>query len=256
VKTPREVFKENFWIGAKGGLLDVKHVEKMGSAVWLFLYLLRNQTALNAAGEGIANYGHPLTLKEIGTEFKGIPERTIRKWAARLRRAGYVRTENHSNRGLIFWIAKAKPKTRKVKITADEARSMLAAAEEVRQKSRPNRDASSKNSRPSWDASCTGFRPDMGASSIEEAPQSLAAVAVAGVSETPTPKGSTSESLSYYNRESRAKNARSPLPSFRGVLKEKSVPRQRSHAELDERRRLLLKQSEQIKARYGVQPCN
>jgi len=256
VKTPREASKENFWIGAKGGLLDVKHVEKMGSAVWLFLYLLRNQTALNAAGEGIANYGHPLTLEKIGAEFKGIPGRTIRKWTARLRREGYVRTENHSNRGLIFWIAKAKPKTRKVKITAEEARSMLAAAEEVQQKSRPNRDASSKNSRPTWDASSTGFRPEMGASSIEESPQSLAAVAVAGVSESPTPKGSTSESLSYYNKDSRAKNARSPLPSFREVLTEKSVPRQSSHAELDERRRLLLKQSEQIKTRYGAHSCN
>lgn len=249
MKTPREAFKENLWIGAKGGLLDVKHVEKMGNAVWLYLYLLRNQTGLNAAGEGIANYGHPLTLEKIGAEFKGMPARTIRKWTARLRREGYVRTENHSNRGLSFWIAKGKPKTRKVKITAEVARSMLA-GEDVRQNSRPNRDASSKNSRPSWDAPSTAFRPDMGASSIEEAPQSLASVAVAGVSETPTPKGSTSENLSYYNKDARAKNARSPVPSFREVLKDKSVPRQSNHAELDERRRELLSQGERIKRDY------
>jgi hypothetical protein len=121
----------------------------MGSAVWLFLYLLRNQTGLNAAGEGVVNYGHPLTLEEVGAEFKGIPERTIRNWAGRLRREGYVRTENHSNRGLSFWIAKAKPKTRNVKITAEEGRSLLAGEEKVWQNFRPNRVASSKNSRPS-----------------------------------------------------------------------------------------------------------
>jgi len=39
-------------------------------------------------------------------------------------------------------------------------------------------------------------------------------------------------------------------------VKEKSIPRANTKRQLDERRRLLLKQSEQIKARYGAHSCN
>lgn len=217
------------------------------------MYLLRNQTGLNATGEGITNYGHPLTFEEIGAEFKGIPERTIRKWAARLRREGYVRTENHSNRGLIFWIAKAKPKTRKVKITAEEAGFMFAAAERVRQNSRPSRDARSKNSRPRWDASSTDSRPDMDASSIEETSQQFAAIAVGGACETPTPKGSTSENLSYYNTASAARTAASPDCSFQETLKKLQPHYQReglSQREVWDREKLLAEQKETILSKY------
>src|SRR5258708_24874275 len=118
-KTPAEAFKENFWIGAKGGLLDLKHYLKMRESVWLFLYLLRNQTSLNQDGEGVVNYGHPLRLEDIATDFKGIAARTIRRWLNRLKAEGYIRTELHSQQGVTFWIAKGKAKTRKVKVTDD-----------------------------------------------------------------------------------------------------------------------------------------
>lgn len=252
MKTPREAFKENFWIGAKGGLLDVKHVEKMSSAVWLFLYLLRSQTGLNAAGEGIVNYGHPLTFEEIAADFKGMPERTIRKWAARLRHEGYVRTEHHSNHGLIFWIAKAKPKTRKVKITTEQARSMLAGAEKVRQNFRPNGDASRKNFRPSWDASSTGSRPDRDANTIEEAAQSFAVPAVAGDSKTATPKGFTSEIPTYYNKDSHADTACSSTGLLEELIRRRDVPRALSVKELDARRRELLLQAEEIMRKHSA----
>lgn len=125
MKTPAEVVKENFWIGAKGGLIDLKHYLKMRESVWLFLYLLRNQTSLNQAGEGVVNYGHPLRIRDIAADMKGIPERTVERWLGRLKREGYIRTENHSNQGITFWIAKGKAKTRKVKVTREHAVGIL-----------------------------------------------------------------------------------------------------------------------------------
>jgi hypothetical protein len=241
-KTPAEALKENFWIGAKGGLLDAKHILKMGQSVWLFMYLLRNQTALNPAGEGIANYGHPLTFDFIGADLKGIPARTVRKWAARLKLQGYIRAESHGPQGVIFWIAKGKAKTRKVKVTEEETRAML--------ESRPKRDAIIFESRPIGDAIQPESRPIHAANQDEDISQPLVAVAVAAVSETPTPKGFTSESPSYYNKDAPAKNAGLPIPSFKEVMKDKSPPRTPSQADLDARRRELLRQAERIQREH------
>jgi hypothetical protein len=63
----------------------------------------------------------------------------------------------------------------------------------------------------------------------------------------------TPKSLFNYNITAAAKTA---AVSLRCLVKEKSISKAKTERELDERRRLLLRQSEQIKARYGVQPCN
>ena len=60
--------KELFWIGAKGGLLDRKHLQAMGEAVWLFLYFLMRQTEINKAGEGVVLYGKPLSRRAIAED--------------------------------------------------------------------------------------------------------------------------------------------------------------------------------------------
>jgi hypothetical protein len=54
------------------------------------------------------NYGHPLTLLQINSDFKGTPQGTLRRWIARLRRKRYIRTEDHSNKGLTSCIGKDK----------------------------------------------------------------------------------------------------------------------------------------------------
>jgi hypothetical protein len=77
-----------FWTGLKANVIDWKHVRKMGKAIWLFGYLTTRQTALNKAGEGVVNYGHPLTLDTIRSDTKGIPIRTLKRWIARLKRNG------------------------------------------------------------------------------------------------------------------------------------------------------------------------
>ena len=126
MKTPREVFKENFWIGAKGGLLDMKHVDAMKDAVWFFLYLIRGQTGINQAGEGIFLYGWPVTREQISDDFNGLSFETLKRWVGILRDGGYIRTEFHSNHETTFWIAKAKCKTRKMRISTEAARELHA----------------------------------------------------------------------------------------------------------------------------------
>jgi hypothetical protein len=244
MKTPREAFKENFWIGAKGGLLDLKHYLKMRESIWFFLYLLHNQTSLNQAGEGVVNYGHPLTLEDVSTEFKGISTRTIRRWLTRLKTEGYIRTEPHSKQGLTFWIAKGKAKTRKVKVTTDGANEMQA-------HSRPDMAASPETSRPQMAASDDDSRPITAAKRAEIIGQFLSDVGIATDSKTRIPKGSISESPSYYNKAAAAKTAAVSVSSLMKQIRRKTTPpKAPSQASLDERRRELLLQAERIKRDY------
>lgn len=234
MKTPAEVVKENFWIGAKGGLIDLKHYLKMRESVWLFLYLLRNQTSLNQAGEGVINYGHPLRIQDISIESKGIPCRTIERWLCRLRREGYIRTEYHSNQGITFWIAKGKDKTRKVKITQEQAARIL--------NSPPQMAERFSNSPPDMAGSSTISPPHF----VKESEQPVESTALA----IPTPKGFTPESPSYYNKDAGAHYA--PLSSLplQEILRKIQTPVRSSQADLDEARRKLLLQAEEIKRKY------
>ena len=131
--------KEDFWIGAKGGLIEWKHYKRMCNAVWLFLHLLRCQTALSSLGEGVVYYGHTITLDFIRRETRGIPVRTLKDWVIRLREQGYIRTEDHGCRGLVFWIANAKHKTKKQTIQRTSAKIPHKAPMGFGKKKRPNR---------------------------------------------------------------------------------------------------------------------
>ncbi|MFI5095175.1 MAG: hypothetical protein ACHQIK_17195 [Candidatus Acidiferrales bacterium] len=241
-KTPAEALKENFWIGAKGGLLDLKHYLKMRESVWLFFYLLRNQTSLNQAGEGVVNYGHPLTLEYISTDLKGVPIRTLRRWAIRLKREGYIYSENHGHKGLTFWIAKGKAKTRKVKVTYEEARSMLAP--------RPQMAAEKVSLWPNAATEQPAPRPFCATEQVAELPQSLDALVDAGKKISSIPKGITPKNLSYYNKDAAAQNAALPIPPFKKLAREKTMPRPMNQAEVDERRRFLLRQGEELERKY------
>jgi hypothetical protein len=232
--------KESFWTGLQGGLLDKKHYLKMGMSVWLFGYLTRSQTALNKAGEGVVNYGHPLTFEQISDDLKGISTRTIRLWTARLRREGYIRTETHSNNGVTFWIMKAKQKTKQPKFAnPTETQRVM--------HSRHNSVGSPENSRHNSVGSEVNSRHPIVPSQNKIPAQTLADVPLAAVSDSPTPKGSTSKNLSYYNNTAAAKTAADLLSP---LAKDKSVPRGKSPRELDARRREMLSQAERIKAKY------
>jgi hypothetical protein len=108
--------KENFWIGARGGLMEEKHYLCMRDSVWFFLFLLLKQTGVNEAGEGIVNHGHPMTRAFIEDE-TGFHQRRIEDWISRLRRTRYIRTESRNKDGLIFFVLEAKHKTRLSRIS-------------------------------------------------------------------------------------------------------------------------------------------
>ena len=236
--------KDSFWTGLQGGLLDRKHYLKMGMSIWLFGYLTRSQTALNRAGEGVVNYGHPLTFERISEEMKGISVRTVRLWAARLRREGYIRTETHSNNGVTYWIAKAKSKTKVPRVVHE---TQASASKTLAKNSRHDSVASSENSRHNTVASEDNSRYPSVTSFSEVPAQPFSNQLPAAVSDSPTPKGSTSENLSYYNNTAAAKTA---AVSFSSLTKEKEIPRAKSPRELDARRRELLLQDERLRREH------
>jgi len=73
-------------VGVQDGLIDPKHEEAMGSAVWLFLWCIRCETQKS----GFVLGGAALSYAEISRR-SGFPERRIRRWLDRLRKHNYVR---------------------------------------------------------------------------------------------------------------------------------------------------------------------
>ncbi len=195
--------KEDFWIGAKGGLVEWKHYLRMGNAVWLFLHLLRCQTALSPLGEGVVYYGHPITLDSIRRETCGIPVRTLKDWVIRLREQGYIRTEDHGCRGLVFWIANAKHKTKKQTIQRTPAKIPRKAPMGFGRKTIPLENGTGHEAVP--------IAARLGQESVRietpERPQVNEPATIAAESISPISKGLTPTSLSNHNKAAAAQNA-------------------------------------------------
>lgn len=92
--------------GIRGGLWEEQHFQCMGSAVWLFGWLIHRQTR-KRDGVGLVLAGSPLTYQIIGQD-TGISERTLKRWMARLARAGYVQVTHTAHKRMIIRITKAK----------------------------------------------------------------------------------------------------------------------------------------------------
>ncbi len=78
----------------------------MGSAVWLFGWLIHRQTT-QRNGSGLVLRGKPLTYAAI-SEDTGWPPRTIRKWMAKLRETGYVDVKHSCYSHLVIRVLNAK----------------------------------------------------------------------------------------------------------------------------------------------------
>jgi hypothetical protein len=182
-----------FWTGLKANVIDWKHVRKMGKAIWLFGYLTTRQTALNKAGEGVVNYGHPLTLDVIRSDTKGIPIRTLKRWIARLKRNGYIRTEAHSKLGITFWISKGKHKTKLRKVVSKP---------EVA----PNQDRSGADVSPNPSHFVTEVTPSV----AQVLQQVIGFQCTTAKTKNPITKGFTPTNLSNHNKAAAAQSAASP----------------------------------------------
>jgi hypothetical protein len=97
---------KGYSIGVRAGLVDVKHMERMGMSLWLFLWAVRSQTSKTRDGWGVVLYGRPVTYEHIHSE-TGFPVRTVRRWMDMLTEGGYLRTEREPH-GMKIYIAKEK----------------------------------------------------------------------------------------------------------------------------------------------------
>src|SRR5690554_4892102 len=72
-------------VGLQDGLLEQKHMDAIGSAVWLFMWLVRRQTK-----DGKVLGGKPLAYADFSEHFPGVHRITYNKWLKRLEAYGYI----------------------------------------------------------------------------------------------------------------------------------------------------------------------
>lgn len=82
---------KGFYISVKNDLLEPKHIENMGAAVWLYMWLLDKMTSVNENGVGKVMNGKPVIHAIVEADL-GIDERRYQRWIKQLRDHGYIQT--------------------------------------------------------------------------------------------------------------------------------------------------------------------
>lgn len=99
---PQDKRHARFYIGARNGLVDGKHIRAMGMSVWLFLWCLGRQTT----ADGDVLGGKEISYQELAREL-GQSAKTIRNWADCLRIHRYIETAR-GKRGLVWQVLNPK----------------------------------------------------------------------------------------------------------------------------------------------------
>lgn len=102
----QKINMKGYYITVSNGLLDVKHRERMGSAVWEFMFLLDKMTSCNENGIGKVLGGKPIKMKEL-SELMGVSKKTVSRNLRRLSKQGYIEMIR-TPYGYSFKIFKAK----------------------------------------------------------------------------------------------------------------------------------------------------
>ncbi|ADU95315.1 hypothetical protein GYMC52_2949 [Geobacillus sp. Y412MC52] len=105
---------DSFYFPVYTGLLTPEHRERIGPAIWEFLWLVSKVTKeVQEEGEtlGIVLGGRPVKLAEIAAELGG-SERTVKRNIARLKDEGYIETVR-APYGEIYKVRKSKKFTHK-----------------------------------------------------------------------------------------------------------------------------------------------
>lgn len=100
---------EEFFFPTYIGLLSPEHREKIGPALWEFLWFISRTTKEFQEGEeklGIVLGGKPIKVKEIAEEL-GISERTVKRNVFRLKQEGYIESKR-APYGEIYHVRKSK----------------------------------------------------------------------------------------------------------------------------------------------------
>jgi DNA-binding transcriptional regulator YhcF (GntR family) len=114
---------KNFNTGVRGVLLDAGHYERMGSALWLYSWLILRQTH-QTGSIGWVLGGAPVSYREIEEE-TGFNRRTLEGWFRRLRREGYIET-SATPTGVVVRITKAKKYSQTTRRIAERLRQVAA----------------------------------------------------------------------------------------------------------------------------------
>ena len=75
---------KNYNAGLRGVLFEARHYARMGSAVWLYGWLVLRQTR-EREGIGFVLGGRPVTYREIEEE-TGFAQKSLQRWMHALRR--------------------------------------------------------------------------------------------------------------------------------------------------------------------------
>lgn len=114
-KYPRPVkalfLMKGFLIEVKNDLLDPKHFEAMGIAVWLYMWLLDHVTKIDDDGKGWVLGGKPIKFEEVTAEL-GMSQDSYTRWIQTLVDYPYIEV-TRTGYGIIFKILKAKKRFRK-----------------------------------------------------------------------------------------------------------------------------------------------
>lgn len=99
---------KGFGIGIRNDLLEPKHVEKMGQAVWLYMWLVDKMTSVTEEGVGLVLGGKPIKYDEVAAEL-GMSSDTYTRWIEKLSEYPYIQTLRTPH-GIVFKVLKAKQK--------------------------------------------------------------------------------------------------------------------------------------------------
>jgi hypothetical protein len=97
--------EKNFNTGLRGVLFEERHYARMGSAIWLYGWLVLRQTHQTGTTGWVLG-GAPVSYREIEGE-TGFNRRTLERWMRLLRRSEYIETEAAPG-GVVVRILKAK----------------------------------------------------------------------------------------------------------------------------------------------------
>lgn len=97
---------KGFGIYIKNDLLEAKHIENMGIAVWLYMWLIDKMTSISEEGIGKILGGKPIKFEELKDEL-GISRRTYVRWIEILESHKYINV-TQAPYGLIISVNKAK----------------------------------------------------------------------------------------------------------------------------------------------------
>lgn len=96
---------KGFGIEIKNTLLDPKHVENMGQAVWLYMWLIDHITSVTEEKIGIVLGGKPVKYDEVKDDL-GISKNTYSRWIDKLVKYPYIQT-TLAPYGIVYKVFKA-----------------------------------------------------------------------------------------------------------------------------------------------------